>query len=743
MPQTLAMICGSALRFAAKMYEIGQGRTLLASACPPRQQAKSDRGATRSPSRRWPRSLGLLGLLVAAGEDPMNVAHRVSAEAPIEAGGRLSSMPLRILRDALLPVSLVLWAIGVSKTNVADEGLYGLPAILPFIFYAGIGLLLVSVGIQLARPKLSEARLGAHAVSLVVILYGTGALVYKDGRYSWLYKSVGVIQYVDAHGSLNRTIDIFQEWPGFFALAAWFERVAGTATALDFAKWSQVVFELAVIPLLYSIYQSLSLPVWHRWVGILLYSGSNWIAQDYLSPQGMSTLLDLGIMAIVARWILVVIPQASTRSGDMSPEDGQVAITRGNPAVSSLRSSAPIMAVLALLFFVLTASHELSPYVVVVQLACLAVAGLARPRWIPLLAAAIAIAYLLPNFSFVNSHYGLTSSIGNFFGNVQTSGVASGTPPPESHKIIADCTLLLSAGIWVLALVGAWLRRKARRIVLALLLLTYSPILVLLGGAYGNEGILRVYLFSLPWAAALAACALAPVRSAPARQFEGSASASADSEMPAALVRKPSQDAGRGGLRAVVPIALAIALFFPSFYGDDSSNEMPQDQVNTLLAFQEHAVPGPVLCPIVNLPFSDTAKYNLFPIGAIFGSGGVMGNDPVTPAVDAFLARTLENYTAGKQPGYIVITPSMEAWNQAYAVTSPESYTTLVASMAKSPYWTRVVDQGGTIIYKLSTAARTIKPGPSAQNPEIAVPLACGGGESRLQDPSSSGQPRA
>ena len=45
---------------------------------------------------------------------------------------------------------------------------------------------------------------------------------------------------------------------------------------------------------------------------------------------------------------------------------------------------------------------------------------------------------------------------------------------------------------------------------LALVVLTYSPVLVLFGQAYGNEGILRVYLFSLPWAAALAAVAVEP-----------------------------------------------------------------------------------------------------------------------------------------------------------------------------------------------------------------------------------------
>jgi hypothetical protein len=646
----------------------------------------------------------------------------VSREASIKAVDRFSGTPLRTLRVALLPVSLILWAIGVSGTNIAGLGPYGLPVILPLVFYAGIGLLLVSVGIELAQPKLSELRLGTHAISLVVMLYGAGALIYKEGRYSWLYKSIGIVQYVGAHGSLNRSIDIFQRWPGFFALAAWFDKVAGTGTALDYAKWTQVVFELAVIPLLYTIYQSISLPVWHRWVGIMLYSGSNWIAQDYFSPQAMSTLLNLGIMAIVIRWMFVVNPRVPGRRGGISPEDDHSTRIRRNSAIPPLRSSAPFIAVLIFLIFVLTASHELTPYVVIIQLALLAVTGLARPRWVSLVAAAIAVGYLLPNFSFVNSHYGLTSSLGNFFSNVQTSGVASGVPTPESHKIIADCTLLLSAGMWMLALVGAWLLRKAQRIVMTLLLLTYSPVLVLFGGAYGNEGILRVYLYSLPWAAALAACALAPVRSSANRQKEGPVSGYAYSEARADFDRKASADAGRGGLRAVLPLALAIALFFPSFYGNDSSNEMPQDQVNTLLAFQESAIPGPILCPIVNLPVSDTANYNLFPVGAIFGSGGVLGINPVTPAIASFLARTMEYYTAGKQPAYVVITPSMKAYNQAYGTISPNSFGILLASLAKSPYWTPIVNHNGTIVYRLSGAARAIKSGPYAQNPVIGVP---------------------
>ena len=142
-----------------------------------------------------------------------------------------------------------------------------------------------------------------HAIGLVVMLYGTGALVYPEGRYSWLYKTIGVVQYVNAHGQLNSTIDIYQNWPGFFALAAWFGKVAGVGSPLAYARWAQVVFELAALPLLYLIYDALSLTFRQRWMALLLYSAANWIGQDYLSPQGLGTVLSLGIMALTMHWL--------------------------------------------------------------------------------------------------------------------------------------------------------------------------------------------------------------------------------------------------------------------------------------------------------------------------------------------------------------------------------------------------------------------------------------------------------
>jgi len=616
----------------------------------------------------------------------MRVASTSGGVAPTVAPGTPSPTVLRLTRLTLLPLGLLLWAYGVSKTNTGHLGAFGLPAALPLTFYAGLAVVIASAGVELSRPRLSESRLALHAVSLVVILYGTAPLIYQEGRYAWLYKVIGVVRYVGARGSLDRSLDIYQNWPGFFALAAWFDKVSGAGSPLDYAKWAQLAFELAAIPLLYTIYQSLSLPVWHRWLAIMLYAGSNWIAQDYYSPQGIATLLSLGIMAIVARWMLTVVVLES----DPAPP------TSANYRFPRRRVRPTLfIALLLALFFVLTMTHELSPYIVAIQIGALTVARLVRPRWVALAIGVIALGYLAPNFAFVNSHYGLISSIGSFFRNLQPPSAQESTAVPESHHIISDCTLLLSAGVWCLALAGAWRRRKSGRIVLALLLLTFAPILVLLGGSYGNEGILRVYLFALPWAAALAAWALAPAHDHLA-------------------------NAGHNAFRAVVPLTLAVALFFPAFFGDDWSNVMPGSEVTTIAAFLDTARPGIVLSVVGNAPLSDNPDYDQFPTGTVYDAGGAISGDRQVPDIAAYLARTVEGYAPG-QPAYIIMAPSMAAYDASYGGVPSAMITALLAALRASPYWTLAVNDDGTSIYELSAAAAKVPAGPSSVTLKLSV----------------------
>jgi hypothetical protein len=610
----------------------------------------------------------------------ISARYRTETTAPWPAPRPVPSRVRVHVADLLLPAGLALWLLGVRRTNATALGPYGLPAVLPIVFYAGIALLVVSAGTELARRCVSQWRMAMHAVALVVMLYSTAPLVYSEGRYSWLYKTIGVVQYVNAHGQLNRHIDIYQNWPGFFALAAWFGKVAGVASPLAYAKWAQLVFELAALPLLYLIYDTLSLTARQRWLALLLYSASNWIGQDYFSPQALGTLLSLGIMAIALRWLYVGNSSRNHRQGQESiPADQAARGWRAMPAPGT----AVFCATIVLIYFVLTFTHELSPYMLAIQLGALGVARLLRPWWLGIALAAIAVGYLLPRLTYVNDTYGLLNSFGNFFGNI--------APPkfPEtvaaSQKLLARFPEVLSVGLWSLAMAGAWLRRRSGRVVLVLVLLAFSPIILLATDAYGQEGILRVYLFSLPWTAALAALALAS-------KPEGSHR------------RRAERTAGLAVLRAPVTLGLILALFFPAFFGSDRTEVMPQSEVVAVTSFLQNARAGVLYCGNNDAPLADTARYNLFHLKPIFGNNGLMGEAPVGTDIAQVIAANGLFYRNGSQPVYVLVTASMIAYNEAYRVTPPISFPILLNSLAHSRAWKLVVDRADTVIYELQPA---------------------------------------
>lgn len=610
------------------------------------------------------------------------------------------------LSRLLLPLSIALWAYGVARTNTAYLGLLGLVAALPLVFYAALALVIISASVELARRGLSMVWLAAHSASLVVMLYGTAPLVYSEPRYSWLYKHVGIVQYINAHGSLSPKIDIFQNWPGFFAVAAWFEKVAGVSSSLVYAKWAQLLFELTIIPLLYLAYSALELPLRQRWIAILLYSASNWIAQDYFAPQALSSILSVGVMAIALRWTYTGNSFGRARQDDPAPHSDRQSRPSGRWHVPERWSRLPFLALLVVIYFVVTFSHELSPYIILIQLAALAAFNLIRPRWLPLVLAVIAFGYLLPRFGFINRNFGVVATIGNFFGNIAPPS-AGELPVPPAESLIQHAAEALSLGIWLLALVGAWVRRRSRRTVLALLLLMISPVFVLVAGGYANEGILRVYLFSLPWAAGLAAAALSPLPTLASanRPHPSDVSSSRDHRL---LLRH--------AWRVPIALASATALFLLAFFGNDAENVMPASEVNTITAFLRSEPPGLLFMADYDSPGWNIANYNKWYFTLIFGPRSVWPELQVNQGIAGRIARTALARNKGLAPAYVIVTPTMVAQNEANPITRSGNIAILLQSLARSGYWKLIIDKGGTIIYQLPPGeSGVVPPGKTAE----------------------------
>jgi hypothetical protein len=365
-------------------------------------------------------------------------------------------------------------------------------------------------------------------------------------------------------------------------------------------------------------------------------------------------------------------------------------------ATASARSSIIVCGTLMLLFFVLSFTHELSPYIVIVQLGVLAGGRLLRPRWLPLAFAAIAVGYLLPRFSYVSSTYGLLSSIGNFFSNVAPPSVAGGTSTfviPASQIFIQRSAEVLSLLVWLLAVIGAFRRRRSGRTVLTLFALTFSPALVLAAQAYGDEGLLRVYLFSLPWAAALAASALEPLSntaSLSVSRLRGATGGFIRRKAPVSWIVAP------------LGLGLVLVLFFPAFFGDDASNVMTQSEVTVIYNFLQRAPLGPVYLAAGNTPVEDTARYNLFQLPTVLGTAGeapLVNN--ATSNLASIIAQDSLQYTKNQEPAYVLISPSMIAYSEAYGGPSASSFTILLDSLKHSPKWKLLAQEDGTAIYEL------------------------------------------
>ena len=95
-----------------------------------------------------------------------------------------------------------------------------------------------------ARPQFAAHERPGHVRLIVVaiILFGTVPVLSAQPHYAWVYKHIGVVRYLEAHGKVNPNIDIYNRWPGFFALAQYSRNVAGRPNPETYAAWAELFF---------------------------------------------------------------------------------------------------------------------------------------------------------------------------------------------------------------------------------------------------------------------------------------------------------------------------------------------------------------------------------------------------------------------------------------------------------------------------------------------------------------------
>ena len=504
--------------------------------------------------------------------------------------------------DALLPVAIATWLVSLRSVDRGAVDDWGLLHALPATFFVAVGLLLASATLALTRPSPSTPRLVLHLVALVVVLHGTVPLLFPEPNYPWAYKHIGVTDYINRHGSLDPTVDIYQNWPGFFAVAAWFTRIAGVGSPLAFAKWVPIYFNLVYCLELGLITRWLPLHRRERWLALFLFAAGNWVGQDYFAPQALAFVFSLAVFGMVLAWFRADAPPAPLRLARRVARwtvRAAPPVDEGPPDTARVSGRARVLALACLfgVFAVLVVSHQLSPFLVLLGVGLLVVGGMVRPRWVAAVLAALALGYLAAHLGYLRSEGHLAGSpfspreiikaLSNPFDNAHSQGFQTAHPMP-GRRLTALGAPALILGLWVLGSIGALRRLRGGRRTLLLAVLAASPALIAMGENYGGEAIFRIYLFSLPWTAVLAASALVPGR---------------DHPRPGRL----------SVLLTGAALATVVGLFFSAFYGSVELYRVRPGALAASRYFYEHAPPGSALGLVApNVPGRVAANYDLF-----------------------------------------------------------------------------------------------------------------------------------
>lgn len=428
----------------------------------------------------------------------------------------------------LAVMALLLWFVAVDQAVYADMGLLGLVTLLGWPYFVGLALVALGFANELLRTPMRSRWLLVFVILMVLYLFGTACAIEPIAALTDAYRHSGILQYFFQHGHALPHYEADFSWPGSFSLGAVFVGFAGQANSLGFTRYFSLFIELMYLAPLLVISRSVGVGRRAGWLGVALFYTTDWIYQDYFSPQALGYLfLLITLAAVLATWH----PKPSPKP----PLSGFLRTIRfryvrgravfrfsrleGHDAVSvwSNAQTLGVVGLLGLISFAMAISHELTPYALVLLLfGCLVTRRLGRPELV-IASALFVVGWLsLGASDYWIGHLGyIFSGFGNF-GKTLSSNVTGRVSGSAAHQYAVETRILVIGGLYVLAGIGV-LRRSAETRVLEVL--AVAPFLLLAIQSYVGEGLMRMVLYTLPYTAFLAASAVLPQRSGQIRSI--------------------------------------------------------------------------------------------------------------------------------------------------------------------------------------------------------------------------------
>jgi hypothetical protein len=414
--------------------------------------------------------------------------------------------------DLIGLVGLGCWAYGLSAIELGHMGSTGLISVLPGVGLIGLVLVVSAFVLQLATDPQDRWRPALYLVVLVVMLDGLPCIVESSGDVPTGYIHVGFIGYILDHGRLLENYDARFSWPGMFAWSALATVTGGRSNALVYLRWTPLALDLAyLLPLRLLLRRCCPNPR-TAWMAAAVFVLTNWVQQDYFSPQGFAYV---GYLSVLAVLLACTSPRRrpATLDSPVAAADRRSLRRLLAPAPSTvldLRDPRSRVAVIVLLVVVMGAavtSHELTPYALVIELAVLAIVGRRVSFTLIAVLVVLSLGYLsfgAENF-WANHLSTIFGGVGHVGGSV-SSGLVSRTHVSAGHQLVVEGRLVYTAILLGAAAAGALIGRSSGwadwKLVSALAVAPW----VLVGlQSYGGEVFIRSLFFSLPFLAILAA----------------------------------------------------------------------------------------------------------------------------------------------------------------------------------------------------------------------------------------------
>ena len=416
---------------------------------------------------------------------------------------------------------LVAWILIVSGLDGRAMDDRGLISILPPAAYLALAVNATAFVLSLRLRPMPVPLLAGELLVMVLMLYGAPGFFEEMPRFVTAWLHTGFADAIDTTGQLHPLRDARFDWPAFFTLAAFVRSVAGVTGSPDFLTWVPVVQVSLYLGPLYVIYRSMTADARLVWFALWVFVLTNWVGQDYFSPQGLNVLLMLAVFAIllsafrsdparvpgrlsaVAGWIRRRLRIPLPRDIVIDPSGGGTS--------PSARTRIGLMAAVVLLVGTSVASHQLTPFAIVGGVIGLVVfRRMTMSGAVPIMVVLIVSWLMFMATTFLTGHLaGLLEEVGRTE-QLASSAVGDRLGGSPGHRFIVQGRLLFTGAVWLFALVGGLRRIASGRFDLSMAILAAAPFGLILLQSYGGEILLRIFLFSLPFMAFFVAAAFLP-----------------------------------------------------------------------------------------------------------------------------------------------------------------------------------------------------------------------------------------